>query len=239
MLMLYTCTNPLSKVTSPFRNHLAAGRDAGATTMSLLPDDELSTLEAALAFIDTYHGKGDSLASPGGAAATSTSGSDSANDDGESAGKRGSPPAVAVERKARNAQASARSHRKKRAELLLLREEEGALQTQLAALKARKAERQRRGEQPDALSEWTAIDAGRSSTFGAAVAVSSAHYDHALHQRRVRQKAEALNRQLRAALRKQRSLTDQFSQLIQKRLMVKVRFAAAWCRRALRHPLPV
>jgi hypothetical protein len=207
--------------------------------MSLLPDDELSTLEAALAFIDTYHSKGDSLdplASPGGVAATSTSGSDSANDDSENARKRGSPQVVAVERKARNAQASARSHRKKRAELLLLREEEGVLQTQLGALKARKAERQRRSGQHAALFEWTAINlsgGNRNSAFGTAVTVSSAHYDHALHQRRLRQKAEALNRQLRAALRKQRSLTDQFSQLIQKRLMVKVSFAIVMSRRSI------
>lgn len=204
--------------------------------MSLLQDDELSTLEAALAFIDTYHDKGDapetpgssSSSSPGGAAATSTSGSDSANDDSESSPKRvdrerSDDPMV--KRKARNAQASARSHRKKRAELLLLREEEGVLQAQLDTLKARKAGRQRRSLQHDALSEWDWSKWGesdRSSAFGAVVAIPSAHYDHALHQRRLRQKSEALNRQLRAALRKQRSMTDHFSQLIQKRLVVKV-----------------
>lgn len=193
--------------------------------MSLVTEDERATLEAALAFIDTYEDASASLSASLSASVSTSTSSSSPSAGSRTAGSSGSEDGgerlvgAAQRRKARNAQASARSHRKKRAELLLLREQHELLRTQLDALRARRAARERREAAGDSDgSELGDAPAGR----GEMVAVASAHLDKAMHERRLRQRAEALNRQLRAALAKQRSMTMHFSQLLQKRMPVQV-----------------
>lgn len=212
-----------------------------STKMDLIADDELSsTVEAALAFIDACAEAGAERTGDCPAAYGLVSADVSAPDDvncdsvGSPCGDGVGPDSLVSalqQKRTRNAVASSRSRKKRQTELLVLREEEALLRTRLVALRERKLTRGQLAVGPQRAS--VSLPTGVSSTVPTAPAKrpscnnedtdASETADRADHEHRQRHRSEALNRRLRAALRKQRSFTQHLSQSVQKRLELKVR----------------
>lgn len=172
--------------------------------MSFTADDDLLTLEAALAFVDASYQDTGHAAEPAKAIAViGAAVPDQSDVFGEAADEE------LRERRARNAVASNRSRRKKKTQLLMLREEAGLLQAQLDAL----AKRKRDGNVSGMLAPYVPPLQGGLGGQGAE-AVQGEY--------RLRQKSEAMNRRLRAELRRQRCLAQRLAQMLGRQLEVKV-----------------
>jgi hypothetical protein len=172
----------------------------------MLTDEERSTLEAALAFIDSNYDDltDDSSALHGLTTATTTTSSSS--DASDSPKTHDHTPKDAAKR-ARNCQAATRSNRKKRAELLQLRELVAALETRRDILLASR-------QQQSGLTTSMQMGAGQPSP---RVAVGSATQEaQKLNESRTR------NRRLHAALEQQRGIRAALVKLLQKRFDLKV-----------------
>lgn len=197
--------------------------------MDLIADDELqSTIEAALAFIDECTEAGDERAGdllatltarqPNGGATSDAFDPNRSQCSDASADPEVLGPAL-QQKRTRNAVASSRSRKKRQTELLVLREEESVLRDRLRAVAEWKLTRgQLAVGSRRASASLLAAPSYSHCQIDASEAAELAERAH-----RERQRAEALNRRLRAALRKQRSVTQHLSQLVQKRLELKVR----------------
>lgn len=207
--------------------------------MSSLDDADSSTLEAALAFIDSFESTTDAIRSDHSsqissciAAVHSPTGVCQRADENHSVGDSPTDSNDGVNRECRirSAQASARFYHKKRDELLRLRKQAELLGIQLAAIKD-----SRRGHVQLSVADNARISLPPSPGGVSADQCSdmrwarqgtlrggSSAFETALVERQLRQKAEMTNHQLREELQKQRRITSQLSLLIEKRVKPRV-----------------
>jgi len=197
--------------------------------MEVIADDELeSTVEAALAFIDACAEDGEepavalqaSLVTNESPVAATFDEIDLIRSQCSGAGIGPEVPGPALQQKrTRNAVASSRSRKKRQTELLVLREEEALLRDRLQTMTEWKLTRDQLAVGPQrAIVPLLTAPSHSNCQVDVSEAAELADLAH-----RDRQHTEALNRRLRAALRKQRSVTQYLSQLVQKRLVLKVR----------------
>lgn len=203
----------------------------------LAEDDDLSTLDAAIAFIDSFESTceaapidHDSTPSPD--SSTSSSPQPSGT--------------LKHKNRLRGAQASARHYYKKRGELVQLREEVELLEFQLAAIKASTVGSEQLAPLHSTGASLPSPSAG-SSTSHCRVRLTPQHAlqsrSPAFYQKRVqrklRQNAEVINCQLREELRHQQRVAAELLRIVKKRLKPKVWYYPVYFSKAFSSHSPI
>lgn len=179
-------------------------------------EDDALTVQEALAFIDAFEHEGASVAIDAGSRSTAPTSSESSMSD------RQSSTDTEADKKKRNSLAVRRCQNRKKQEMLELRKQVQALEEHLKQLQ--RVRKQQRIVSFDAPSEHKHPTLSDGEAADLRDVSQSVWMDLAQRELVERQRSEALNRQLRAALAKHRELSADLQSVVRARSVDAVRF---------------